>query len=233
MSTLYNIRLPRLLDECQLVPLVFAIPYLFRLFISVVFIIIFFGTWIHFTEPDRFPTIFDGIWWAIITTSTIGYGDYVPGTVQGKLIGILLVFIGAGLVAAYFVAIASATIKKYSGIMKGTIKVDLKNHFIIVGWNERTKEILRAFNAVNSDQSVVLIDSDLEVSPFSTEKNKLFVKGNASSDQTLRQANIGEARMILVTADPRKTELAADMYTILTIVAIKGVALIFTVLRKF
>ena len=38
-----------------------------------------------FLEPETFPTIFDGIWWAIITASTVGYGDYVPHSVLGRL----------------------------------------------------------------------------------------------------------------------------------------------------
>lgn len=67
-------------------------PYVVRLLFIVIFILIAFGTIIHFIEPDNFPTIFDGIWWAIVTTSTVGYGDFVPGTVKGRIIAMLLIF---------------------------------------------------------------------------------------------------------------------------------------------
>lgn len=40
-------------------------------------------------------TYFDGIWWASTTITTIGYGDYVPVTVEGRVIGMVLQFIGA------------------------------------------------------------------------------------------------------------------------------------------
>ena len=125
-------------------------------------------------EPERFPTIFDGIWWSIITTSTIGYGDYVPGTIKGKILAMVLIFFGAGIVAAYFVAIASSTVKKQSAFIKGTVHVKWKNHMIIIGWNERTKEILQCLNKIKPDQTVVLIDSNLDENPFSKEKNILF-----------------------------------------------------------
>lgn len=199
-------------------------PYLIRLIFAVVFTIICFGILIHFVEPNQFPTVFDGIWWSIITTSTIGYGDFVPSTVKGKIIAIFLIFFGAGLVAAYFVAVASSTVKRQSRFLKGTVQVKWKNHFIIVGWNERTKEIIKCFKKVHTEQSICLIDSDLEESPFSKDSNIMFVKGSASSDQTLLQANINEADLILVTSDPTRTEVNADMNTILYIVAIKGVA---------
>ncbi len=40
-------------------------------------------------------TYFDGLWWAITTVTTVGYGDLVPVTVQGRMIGILLQIVGA------------------------------------------------------------------------------------------------------------------------------------------
>lgn len=200
------------------------LPYVIRLFFVVMLVIIFFGTIIHFIEPDRFPTIFDGIWWAIITTSTIGYGDYVPGTIKGRIIAIILIFFGAGIVAAYFVALASSTIKKQNSLGKGIIHVTWKNHIIIVGWNERTKEIINCLKDIHSEQPIVLIDSNLKESPFTKEKSFIYVKGNASNDEVLLRANIKEASLILVTSDPSRTELNADMNTILFVVAIKGVA---------
>ena len=72
-------------------------PYLLRLLFIVIILILFFGTIIHYIEPDQFPTIFDGVWWAITTTSTIGYGDYVPGTIEGRLVAIILIFLVQGL----------------------------------------------------------------------------------------------------------------------------------------
>ncbi len=200
------------------------LPYVIRLLFVVILVIVFFGTLIHYIEPNRFPTIFDGIWWAIITTSTIGYGDYVPGTIKGRVIAIILIFLGAGIVAAYFVALASSTIKQQNAIGKGNIQVTWKDHIIIVGWNERTKEIINCLKDIHSEQPIVLIDSNLKESPFTKEKNFIYVKGNASNDEVLHRANIKEASLILVTSDPSRTELNADMNTILFVVAIKGVA---------
>ena len=43
--------------------------------------------------------IFDGIWWSVITLTTIGYGDIYPITFGGKILGMILAMVGIGLVA--------------------------------------------------------------------------------------------------------------------------------------
>src|SRR5690625_7001625 len=72
----------------------FRLPIVLRLLITIFIIMIFFGAVIHLIEPEQFPSIFDGIWWAFVTGATVGYGDYVPLTVLGKTTGILLILSG-------------------------------------------------------------------------------------------------------------------------------------------
>ena len=53
-----------------------------------------FAVLIHLVEIDHFPTIGSGIWWAIITMSTVGYGDVYPKSELGKSVGVLCAFLG-------------------------------------------------------------------------------------------------------------------------------------------
>ncbi len=43
--------------------------------------------------------IFDGIWWSVVTLTTIGYGDVYPITFGGRILGMILAMVGIGLVA--------------------------------------------------------------------------------------------------------------------------------------
>jgi voltage-gated potassium channel len=59
-------------------------------------------------QPDRFGTIPDAMWWAIVTLGTIGYGDVVPVTVAGRLIAGLTIFVGLLMVALPVGIVATA-----------------------------------------------------------------------------------------------------------------------------
>jgi voltage-gated potassium channel len=62
-----------------------------------------------------FDTLWDGIWWAIETVSTVGYGDIYPATVQGRLIAMVLMFVGIGFLSLLTAAIASRFVKQERG----------------------------------------------------------------------------------------------------------------------
>ena len=59
----------------------------------------------------EFFTLWDGIWWAVTTVTTVGYGDLYPTTVQGRIIGIALMFIGISFLSLLTAAIASRFVK--------------------------------------------------------------------------------------------------------------------------
>jgi len=50
-------------------------------------------------QPETFTSIFDSFWWAIVTLSTVGYGDSYPITVGGKIFTFFTLLIGIGIVA--------------------------------------------------------------------------------------------------------------------------------------
>ncbi len=50
-------------------------------------------------QPEVFKTVFDGMWYSIVSITTIGYGDIVPVTVLGKILGAIISLLGIGLIA--------------------------------------------------------------------------------------------------------------------------------------
>lgn len=59
-------------------------------------------------QPDAFANIGDGLWWAMITFTTVGYGDVYPVTVLGKILGGAISLIGIGMIALPTGIISSA-----------------------------------------------------------------------------------------------------------------------------
>ncbi|EDL64322.1 YugO [Bacillus sp. SG-1] len=182
-----------------------------------------FGILIHLIEPGTFPTVFDGIWWAIITTSTVGYGDYVPLTTTGRIVAMLLILLGAGFLTTYFVTLATSTVRTQNAYLEGRVSFAGKDHTIIVGWNERSREIIDQLTAFDKKHEITLIDSTLEENPYRNHYIH-FIKGQAFRDDILMKAGIKEASIAVITADQNKNEMDADMNTVMTLLAMKGIA---------
>lgn len=184
-------------------------------------VIVLFGVIIHYVEPQNFTSILDGIWFAIITTSGVGYGDYSPETIPGRITAILLIFIGVGFLSSYFITLAAAAVSKQNDYLEGKVHFRGDRHLIIIGWNERSREIIQTIRTLNQFTDIVLIDETLESNPVN-DKKVHFVRGRASEDAVLIKANIASAQKVLITADQHKGELQADMNTIVSLLTIKG-----------
>jgi len=82
--------------------------YLFALLLVVVFSATLMFVAEGHIPGTHFPTIPDGMWWAIVTITTVGYGDMVPLTVMGKVIAGLTMICGLALFALMLVVVGHA-----------------------------------------------------------------------------------------------------------------------------
>ncbi|SFE95059.1 potassium channel family protein [Alteribacillus iranensis] len=199
----------------------FKAPVLLRLFFIVVLIILTFGFILYRLEPHTFPDYFDAVWWAVITAATIGYGDYVPSTLPGRAATILLVIFGIGFVTYFFTNLAASSIAERKSWRKGTLPSHFKNHYIVVGWNERSKQFVQQMKRIYPERPILLIDYSLNESPFFNEKGTQFIKGNPTFEETLLKAGLKDARALVITAEKETPEQSADAQTILTLLAAK------------
>ena len=67
-------------------------------------------------EGSGFTNAFSGIWWAVSTLLTVGYGDIVPMTTLGKLLGAIITFLGVGMVAIPTGIISAGFVEQYARI---------------------------------------------------------------------------------------------------------------------
>ncbi|MFD3448844.1 potassium channel family protein [Microbacteriaceae bacterium 4G12] len=199
----------------------FRTSIIIRLIAIIGGLIVTFGVLIHFLEPKTFPNLFDGIWWSVVTMFTIGYGDFVPHSPLGKGVAILLIVLGTGFGSYYMVAFATEMISRQYMNEKGQMTISLKNHLIIIGWNERVKNIVTQFRTLHPHQDIVLVDETLPNLPKGFS-HLFFVRGCPYHDDVMRKAGVTYANTILITADTEKSEGDADTQTILTILTAKG-----------
>jgi voltage-gated potassium channel len=63
-------------------------------------------------DRDTYPSVGSGLWWAVQTTTTVGYGDNVPQTASGRLIAVLTMFFGIGFLTVITAAITSTFVAR-------------------------------------------------------------------------------------------------------------------------
>ncbi|GAA0428556.1 potassium channel protein KbfO [Lentibacillus halophilus] len=199
----------------------YRMPAPVRLLLSIFVLMFLFGLTIHLVEPDQFPSIFDGVWWAFITGATVGYGDYVPLTVAGRLIGILLLLTGGGMLTFYITTLAASTINHENELSEGKVSFNGKQHIVLIGWNERTRQLADMIDDKDTNQEVVLIDRSLNQLPY-RHYPVHFIHGDPSEDAVLHQANIDTAKAVLISADVTIDERKADINTVLAAIAVRG-----------
>ena len=72
----------------------------------------------HEAQPEVFRNAFSGIWWSVSTLLTVGYGDIYPITTAGKVFGIVITFLGVGMVAIPTGIISAGFVDQYSRIKR-------------------------------------------------------------------------------------------------------------------
>lgn len=82
------------------------------------------GVLIHYAEGMSFQ---DGVWWAFVTATTVGYGDISPVTALGRLIATILMLVGIGLIGSLTSAITTYFLNNKTKTVKGNVIEGIKN----------------------------------------------------------------------------------------------------------
>lgn len=224
----------------------------FKLFLIGFFILLIFSVGIYYFEKDyikykyengqrledndnssNIRSLADSFWWAIVTSTTVGYGDYYPISTLGRVLGIMLMFFGIALVGVVTGNIASLLVEKQLKEGRGLETLKLKNHFIICGWKRGMSDFLYDIMEKNKSflpSEIVLINTaDPEfienIKMSNTLKYINFIHGDYIEESVLHRANLKEGKKILVLAD-RLMEGSIqeiDSRTVMAIITIKSI----------
>ena len=66
------------------------------------------GFVVTLVDKKDFPSFGDGVWWAIVTLGTVGYGDIVPHTAWGRVVGSIVIVFGVTFIAFLTATVTSA-----------------------------------------------------------------------------------------------------------------------------
>lgn len=195
------------------------------LFIVVSSILLLGSTLFFFVERgtnDAIKTPFDSLYWIIVTMSTVGYGDISPATAMGRLIAIVIMFVGVSFMGLFSATVASGIVERNIKGGMGMLDVDLEGHVVVCGWNHNAYRLVENIIESQKNKKIVIL-ANLPNKPIDN-KNVYFVKGDPTNEVDLHRANIEKAETAIVLLDTSSGNLeSADARTILTTLAIETI----------
>jgi len=162
---------------------------LLTLLFLLLFIVLTSGIAIYILEADQnshINTLFDGIYWAIVTISTVGYGDIAPVTELGRAISILIIVSGIAMISFVTSVIVSAFSERLDELKEYRIIEQMnksKSFMIICGYGQMTKMFFRQER--KPIDNYVIMDTDISRIEAAKKDGYIAIHEDASSYQTL------------------------------------------------
>lgn len=194
---------------------------------------------VYFAEyrQGSIQSLWDAVWWTVVTITTVGYGDVVPTTVLGRVVGIFVMLSGISVISLLTATISSIFVAQRIRESQGLQQIKLKGHTIICGWNQKLDGLLETLNGNSSDSEsggvsrrrdgVVLIN---EMPPARMEEilsgyqnlNLKYVNGDYTKEPTLARANLEDAVAVIILPDMSLASVPRDDKTLPAALAIKS-----------
>lgn len=188
---------------------------LFLIFIAV-FLYSSIGFYLAEKNVQENISLLDAAWWALVTMTTVGYGDLSPQTSAGRfLVGYPTLIIGVALLGYLLSLIANYVFESHLSARKGKKPMKFTKHVLIIRFNS-LPNILKMVKELEQDPltnkcKIVVIDPHLD--DFPQELINLgikFIHGDPAKLTVLERANFREAKSAIILADrsdPEKSDL--------------------------
>ncbi|MFB0515354.1 MAG: TrkA family potassium uptake protein [Candidatus Neomarinimicrobiota bacterium] len=172
----------------------------------------------------------EAVWWAIVTMTTVGYGDYTPHSPFSRTLAVIVIFAGISLMAVLSGTVASRLVAKRLRANQGLTPIKVKDHIIICGWHHKIESLLNALLSVGGADSafqIILVNEEHE-DRMQSLKNQFgytrikYIRGEFTYEGTLKQAQLEHARAVIILPAEHATGVVSDEKTILATLTIKN-----------
>ncbi|NPA73276.1 MAG: potassium transporter TrkA [Epsilonproteobacteria bacterium] len=176
---------------------------LFMLLLLFVFIVFLSGVSIYVFEEQINPhinTLYDAFYWSIVTITSVGYGDIVPISSEGRSVATIIILVGIGLISFATSIIVSAFGEKSEELKNEKVKATINGfskYYLICGYSHLAE--LVASRLKNSGDNFVIIDNDEKKIEQATKDGYLAYRADASSKNVLLDLDINKKVLSVIT----------------------------------
>lgn len=151
---------------------------------------------------ENIHNLFDAIYWALVTISTVGFGDIAPVTNGGKVASIALILSGIGIISFSTSLIVSSFNEKLDTIREERIISNNSNEgfVIICGYGQMSDILIRTL--IQKKMSYILIEKDTQKYSQAVHKGLNVINEDATKHQAFSNITLDKAKALLaVTGD--------------------------------
>ena len=175
-------------------------------------------------DPSNLITsVGDGIWWALVTITTVGYGDYTPQTMIGRVVGGVLMVAGMFTLALFAGIVGHSLLNAVLSIRSEQIRMsDYVDHIVVCGYEEGSSmlmEVLMDEVDLNKKRLVLIGPGDR---PADLPGEALWVQGDPTKESELDKVRMTHASTVIVIGPRSSGPRQADATTILTTFTIRS-----------
>lgn len=170
-----------------------------------------------------FQTLGDGLWWCVVTLTTVGYGDISPQTTGGKIVAVIIMFIGLSFYALLTGLLSTIIIERTKrNEVEGMESANLSKHVVVCGWNETGRRLVSDLIESEADPDIVVLDQETDFARL-IDPNVHYLEEDPTTATALEKARVKHAKVAVVLPDlsDGRTSQDADARSILTILAIE------------
>ncbi len=191
-----------------------------RPLIIIIVIVVISSLSLSLVEPNL--SLFDSFWWAIVTLTTVGYGDVTPKTFPGRFIAFVDMLVGIGVLTLLTATVASILVEKKITQDLGMHSYSFEKHIILCEWNYRAEIIIQELRLkADIEKTPIVLIADIERKPIK-DKYLFFVKGEVC-DETLHQANVEKAKTVIILGDENLAYKQRDAKVILSTLIVESI----------
>ena len=172
---------------------------------------------VEYGQNENVLRISDGIWWAIVTVTTVGYGDISPQTGIGKAIGVILMVVGMFTLAAFAGVVGNTLLKTLLQLRQDQFRMShYVNHIVVCGYNESTPLLLRALLDESFSRRTQVLVFDVGDRPSDLPAELIWIEGDPTKESELDKVRLPFAASTIITGNRKLHSLQlADAVTIL------------------